>query len=111
MKYCSKCGSPLEEDAAYCENCGHKRGSRTMGSPIVQRGEIVHSTKLLTSQQLLLMAIMFVGGGLMIMLMTAFIPDDPFFDDSRGMTTLMGLASMGIGLAIFVLGNWNLERH
>ena len=100
----------MADDEIFCENCGHKRGSRISSPPLFESGEIVRSTRILTSQQVLLAAISLVGGGILIMMMSAFIPDDPFFDSTRGMSIMMGLASIGIGVAIFVLGNRNIDR-
>lgn len=112
MRYCSKCGEPMEEGAVYCERCGKKRGSSVAGGGFMMRqGEIVQSTRLFTKQQVLFAAISLVGFGIMAMMMTSFVPDDPFFDDSRGMFMIMGLVSIGIGIAIYVLGNKNIDEE
>ena len=112
MRYCSKCGEPMEDGAVYCEHCGKKRGSSAAGKGfMIQPGEIVQSTRMFTKQQVLFAAISLVGFGIVSMMMTSFIPNDHFFDDSRGMFVLMGLASIGIGIAIYVLGNKNIDEE
>ena len=111
MRYCSKCGEPMEDDATFCESCGKKRSSGAGQGFMVQPGEIVQSTRLLTKQQVLFASITLIGFGIMAMMMTNFVPDDPFFDDSRGMFTLMGLVAIGIGVAFYVLGNRNIDEE
>lgn len=112
MRYCSKCGEAMEDDAAFCENCGKRRGATAQRQGFMMRqGEIVQSTRLFTKQQVLMGAISSVGFGILAILMTGFVPDDPFFDDSKGMFAMMGLVSIGIGIAIYILGNRNIDEE
>jgi|GEM_PF-6017984 len=102
----------MEEDATYCENCGKRRGSTVQSQGFMMRqGEIVQSTRLFTKQQVLFTTIFFIGFGILAMMMSSFVSDDPFFDDSRGMFLMMGLVSIGIGIAIYVLGNRNIDEE
>ena len=111
MRYCSKCGEPMDDEATYCESCGKRRGSGEGQGFMVQQGEIVQSTRMFTRQQILLGAISLIGGGIMIMLMSSFVPNDPFFDSSRGMFIVMGLGSIGMGVAVYILGNRNIDEE
>ncbi|HQN76001.1 MAG TPA: zinc-ribbon domain-containing protein [Methanomassiliicoccales archaeon] len=110
MRYCSKCGEAMEDDAVFCENCGKRRGS-SEGRGFMAQGEIVQSTRLFTKQQVLFATISMIGGGIMIMMMSGFIPNDPFFNDSRGTFILLGLGSIVMGVAIYILGNRNIDEE
>lgn len=110
MRYCSKCGEPMEDDAVFCESCGKRRDS-SQRQGFMQQCEIIQSTRLFTKQQVLFAAISIIGGGILMMMMTGFVPDDPFFDDSRGMFTVMGLGSIGMGIALYFLGNRNIDEE
>jgi hypothetical protein len=102
----------MEDDAVFCENCGKRRGaSAERQGFMVQQGEIIQSTRLFTKQQLLMATIGTIGGGILMLMMTAFVPNDPFFDDARGMFTLMGLGSIGLGIAIYIFGNRNIDQE
>jgi hypothetical protein len=101
----------MEDDATYCESCGKRRGSGAGQGFMVKQGEIVQSTRLFTKQQVLIGAISLIGGGVVIMMMSGFMPNDPFFDSSRGMFIVMGLGSIGMGIAVYILGNRNIDEE
>ncbi|MBP7087134.1 MAG: zinc-ribbon domain-containing protein [Methanomassiliicoccales archaeon] len=112
MRYCSKCGEPMVDDAVFCESCGKKRGpSSGRQGFMVHQGEIVQSTRLFTKQQVLMTTISLIGFGILAFVMSRAVPSDPFFDGTRGVFAAMGLVSIGIGIAVYVLGNRNIDQE
>jgi predicted membrane channel-forming protein YqfA (hemolysin III family) len=95
----------MSDDAVYCQKCGNKNGDAIYTPQSVHGGEMVTSTKIFSNQLILIYSIIFIGMGLMVLIMSTSIPNDDFFDSSRSMFIMGGLVLMGIGAAIYVFGN------
>ena len=41
MKYCTKCGAQLTDDAAYCEKCGAAVAGRAVAAALPESGMVI----------------------------------------------------------------------
>jgi hypothetical protein len=110
IKTCSKCGGAMSDAAVFCESCGDKKVEELRRPQGPYQGEIIESTRILTGQQVIIASILFIGMGIIGLIMSIAIPDDDFFADMRIIFPLMGVVMIGIGLAIYFLGTGRINR-